>query len=303
MMVAVTLWVGIGLDLWLGEPRRHHPLVLFGRLAGQLARYLNRPGTAANQVRGVLAWGLAVLPWVGLAMWIRELLPWPWLWDALLLYLALGLRSLGEHLRPVIAALEQGDLAYARQRVAWLVSRDTQTMDAQEVARAATESALENGSDAVFASIFWCVLLGAPGVVLHRLSNTLDAMWGYRTPELRQFGWAAARLDDGLNYLPARLTALTYGLQGKTKLAWHCWQVQAPQWDSPNAGPVMAAGAGALGIQLGGKARYHGHWVSRPPLGQGAAPEAASISAALKLVQQGVLWWLVILTVGGALCA
>jgi adenosylcobinamide-phosphate synthase len=120
-------------------------------------------------------------------------------------------------------------------------------------------------------------------------------MWGYRTPRYLYFGWAAARLDDVLNFVPARLTALTYALIGKTGSALRCWRLQAPAWDSPNAGPVMAAGAGALELGLGGGAYYHGQWEERPPLGMGSAPNARSIYAALKLVRSGVALWLLLL--------
>ncbi|MNZ78367.1 cobalamin biosynthesis protein [compost metagenome] len=166
------------------------------------------------------------------------------------------------------------------------------------MARATTESVLENGSDAVFAALFWFLVAGAPGVVLYRLSNTLDAMWGYRNERFERFGWAAAKIDDVLNYLPARLVALTYALLGKTALALRCWQRQAPQWDSPNAGPVMAAGAGALGVALGGAAIYHGELHVRPDLGEGPAPGARDIERALNLVYGGVLLWLALLLLG-----
>ena len=129
---------------------------------------------------------------------------------------------------------------------------------------------------------------------MYRLANTLDAMWGYRNARYASFGWAAARLDDAFNLLPARLTALTYALLGRTSLALRCWQRQAPHWDSPNAGPVMAAGAGALAVQLGGDAPYEGRWESRPPLGAGAAPDTTSITRALTLVQRGVVLWLAV---------
>ena len=152
------------------------------------------------------------------------------------------LRSLGEHVQPVAQALRSQDLDEARTRVGYLVSRQTRELDATEVARAATESVLENGSDAVFAALFWFVVAGAPGVVLYRLSNTLDAMWGYRNERFERFGWAAARIDDLLNYIPARLVALTYAVLGKTRLALKCWRTQAPKWDSPNAGPVDGIG-------------------------------------------------------------
>jgi adenosylcobinamide-phosphate synthase len=191
----------------------------------------------------------------------------------------------------VAKALRSGDLEQARQLVSYLVSRKTSELDETAVARAATESVLENGSDAVFAALFWFAVAGAPGVVLYRLSNTLDAMWGYRTPRYERFGWAAARIDDALNLIPARLTALTYAALGDTASAWRCWRTQARHWDSPNAGPVMAAGAGALRVRLGGAAPYHGVWETRPLLGEGEAPSADSIRRALGLVKRGVAVW------------
>jgi adenosylcobinamide-phosphate synthase len=218
--------------------------------------------------------------------------------DVLALYCALGLRSLGEHVEPVAQALRSDNLDEARRRVGYLVSRQTSELDSTEVARAATESVLENGSDAVFAAIFWFVVLGAPGVVLYRLSNTLDAMWGYRNERFERFGWAAAKIDDLLNYIPARLVALTYALLGNTRLALRCWRTQAPKWDSPNAGPVMAAGAGALGVELGGPAIYHGELHERATLGEGVPADADSIDRGWQLVQRGVWLWLLILCLG-----
>ncbi|MCY1431441.1 Cobalamin biosynthesis protein CobD [compost metagenome] len=146
-------------------------------------------------------------------------------------------------------------------------------------------------------------MAGAPGVVLYRLSNTLDAMWGYRNARFERFGWAAAKIDDVLNFIPARLVALTYALLGRTRQALRCWREQAPQWDSPNAGPVMAAGAGALGVALGGAARYHGEVHERPQLGTGEPPRAADIWRALALVRQGVLLWLAVILLLGMLNA
>lgn len=303
MSVALSCLAGVGLDVVLGEPRRGHPLVLFGQLADRLEAHFNGPDGRGWRSHGVTAWCLAVLPLTALA-WLLSLLPGVgWVVEVLLLYIALGLRSLGEHLVPVALALRQGDLAEARRRVGFIVSRDTGSLDEQGVARAATESALENGSDAVFAALFWFAIAGAPGVVLYRLSNTLDAMWGYRNPRFERFGWAAARIDDLLNYLPARLVALTYAVLGQTRRAWACWRRQAPQWDSPNAGPVMAAGAGALGLSLGGPAIYHGVLHERPTLGEGETPTARDIERALDMVWAGVGLWLLALLLGGWLDA
>lgn len=296
MSVALSALAGVGLDAWLGEPRRWHPLVGFGHLAQRIEQRLNSGGRGWRS-HGVSGWCLAVLPPV-LLVWLLSLSSLGWLVDILVLYFALGLKSLGQHALPVAQALRLGNLDEARRRVGYLVSRRTSELDACGVARAATESVLENGADAVFASLFWFAVLGAPGVLLHRLSNTLDAMWGYRNERFERFGWAAARIDDVLNYLPARLVALTYALLGPTATALRCWRSQAPQWDSPNAGPVMAAGAGALQVRLGGAAIYHGVEEQRPQLGEGAPAQARDIERALNLVYLGVLLWLVGLVIG-----
>lgn len=295
MSIAVAMLAGVGLDAWLGEPRRLHPLVGFGRVAQAIERRLHRDA----RLRGVIAWCVAVLPAVAVAAGTAHLLATWSSWAAMgfsaaMLYLAVGNRSLGEHARAVEMPLCAGDLDTARTMVGRMVSRDTQALDASQVAAAATESVLENGADAVFGALFWFALLGAPGVVLYRLANTLDAMWGYRTARHERFGWAAARIDDLLNYIPARLTALTYAVLGDARRALRCWRTQAPLWDSPNAGPVMAAGAGAIGVRLGGPAPYHGAWEDRPTLGEGDAPDADSIAAASHLVRRGVWFWLCI---------
>jgi len=338
--IALLTIAAVLLDAALGEPRRWHPLVGFGRWAKYWEGAFN-PGAgspeagsreagaleaanpeAANpgadnvvsgpplpsRLRGVLAVLIAVAPWVLLVFVLTagaRALVAPdagmpttryvgYLVSIATLYFALGHQSLREHAQRVHEALTKGDLAEARAQVARMVSRDTEQMDRQAIASAAVESVLENGNDAVFGALFWFLIAGAPGVLLYRLANTLDAMWGYRTPRYLYFGWAAARLDDVLNFVPARLTALTYALIGHTRGALRCWRLQAGAWESPNAGPVMAAGAGALGVGLGGGAYYHGQWEERPPLGVGPRPDATSIPAALRLVRLGVILWLVV---------
>ncbi len=285
----------LALDALLGEPRRGHPLVGFGRLAAALERRLNRG--RARRLRGALALVLAVAPWVALAaLLVAYLGPWA---ELLLLYLAIAWRSLQEHVQAVAAALRDDDLTAARAAVARLVSRDAERLDRRGVAKAAAESALENGADALFASLFWYLVAGAPGVVAHRLVNTLDAMWGYRDARFREFGWAAARLDDALNWLPARLTALAYAVVGETAQALRCWQAQGRRWPSPNAGVVMAAGAGALGVRLGGPAPYHGAWRARPVLGQGRGADADTPTRALGLVRRALALWLLAVVLAG----
>ncbi|MCH8498790.1 MAG: adenosylcobinamide-phosphate synthase CbiB [Marinobacter sp.] len=293
----LTAWLvcclALVLDRLLGEPRRWHPLVGFGRLAGALETRMNHG--RRRIMRGAIAVVLLVLPLLMLGLLVRSL---PWLpqlvLEVLILWLALSLRGLTEHARAVIAPLQAGDLDWAQAMVGRIVSRRADQLDATGVATAATESVLENGADAVFASLFWYLLAGPAGVLVHRAVNTLDAMWGYRNERFLRFGRVAARLDDLLNWIPARLTALTYALLGRTQLALQCWRRQAPGWDSPNAGPVMAAGAGALGVQLGGVAPYRDGIHDRPLLGAGPQADAGSIVAALALVRHGAGLWMVI---------
>ncbi|WP_291995019.1 adenosylcobinamide-phosphate synthase CbiB [Candidatus Accumulibacter sp. ACC003] len=281
---------GAALDRLLGEPRRWHPLVGFGALAEALEAALN--GGRGRTLRGLLAWSLLVLPVPALVLWLKPAGLAGWAVDVVLLYLALGGRSLGEHASRVAGDLARGDLALARRHVGWMVSRQTENLDDAGVASACVESTLENGNDAVFAALFWFALLGGPGALLFRLANTLDAMWGYRNERFADFGCAAARLDDLLGFVPARLTALSYALCGRTRSALRCWRAQAPNWKSPNAGPVMAAGAGSLGVALGGAAVYHGRREQRPLLGEGRTACADDIGKALTLLRRCLLLWL-----------
>ncbi|KAF0813319.1 Cobalamin biosynthesis protein CobD [Andreprevotia sp. IGB-42] len=306
--MCMLAWTGVLIDRVLGEPARWHPLVGFGRIANALERRLNpdhvnagRRGMALPRLLGVLAWVAMVVIPAALAVLSVQLVPWPLAWalHALLLWFALGARSLDEHIRPIAAALLAGDLVEARRLTARIVSRDMSDADAPAVARAAIESALENGNDAIFGALFWFALAGGPGALAFRLANTLDAMWGYRTPRLLHFGWAAARIDDGLNWLPARLTALAYALCGNARSAWRCWRRQARAWDSPNAGPVMASGAGSLQVLCGGAARYHGAMEARPVLGMGAVPDGHDVRRAINLVQRALYLWLGLQTLLG----
>ncbi len=280
------------LDHFLGEPRRWHPLVGLGGCIDWLEGHFNRDGQGGI-LSGALAVVILLAPILTVAVLVSFLPPVILaLISIVVLWLAIGHRSLSEHGLAVYRPLVAGDLEGARQQVGMMVSRDTRALDETGVATAATESLLENGADAVFASLFWFLVAGLPGLVLHRVVNTLDAMWGYRTVRFNRFGRFAARLDDLLNWIPARLTALAYGLAGKTRAAMRCWRSQAGGWDSPNAGPVMAAGAGALGVSLGGDAPYSEGWRRRPELGEGPLATAETITQALSLIRRGLVLWL-----------
>lgn len=291
-MNALVLPLALLLDAWWGEPRRLHPLVGFGRCANKIEALLN---SGEHRIaRGCLAWCAIVVPLVLTGYFLQHAAATHWLssllLDALIVYLAIGQQSLREHARAIETSLRADDLPQARRALSLIVSRDTQTLDHTNVSKATVESVLENGSDAVIASLFWFAVAGIPGVILHRAANTLDAMWGYRTTRFNEFGRVAARVDDVLNFIPARVTACAYALLGKTAHALHCWRTQARAWDSPNAGPVMAAGAGALQLELGGAANYHGAIEQRPLLGGGRMAQANDIERALTLLDRSA--WL-----------
>jgi adenosylcobinamide-phosphate synthase len=298
MNLPLIILAAVLLDRLLGDPRRFHPLAGFGLLAQWVERVAYGPGDTApalRYVRGIASVAMLLAPLVFLAA-IMQQSGFPGvLFSVAVLYFAIAPRSLREHAERVAGAFSAGDLPAARQAVSMLVSRDTGQLDEEAVARATVESVLENGNDAIFAALFWFAVAGAPGALLYRLSNTLDAMWGYRNARYNHFGWAAARLDDMLNFFPARLTALSYALLGHTRSALHCWGKQAAAWESPNAGPVMAAGAGALRIRLGGAAVYHGELEHRPPLGCGMAACAKDISRAIDLVRNTLYVWLIVI--------
>lgn len=281
----------VALDWLLGEPRRFHALVGFGNLASRLEAKLNlHPSKSQQRLWGVLGLFLLITPWLCLAYWLCQTRSTSVATRLLLLYFAIGHKSLHEHARAVSKALNKDDLAQAQLATSYMVSRDSAAI---EPISATVESVLENGNDGVFGALFWFFIFGGTGALAFRLINTMDAMWGYKTPRYFYFGWAAARLDDVANYIPARLTALTYALLGNTRLALWCWKTQAPLWDSPNAGPVMSAGAGALNVKLGGAACYQGEWHQRPTLGAGEPPIANDIERSLTLVRHGVYSWLV----------
>lgn len=323
MLTLGIILLALVIDQLLGEPRRWHPLVGFGKLAGLLERKMNlAAGPRANTTRNIaperMNWPYTILPLtlnrqhgvVALSIMcgvpflfalvlqiylMQQSWPIALIGEAIVLYLAIGRQSLRAHALAVANALRRSDIVVARLAVSRIVTRDVERADAEAVSAAAVETVLENGSDAVFASIFWFAVAGLPGVVLHRTSNTLDAMWGYRNARFEEFGWAAARFDDLLNYLPARGTALAYALCGRTRTALQCWREQASRWSSPNAGPVMATGAGALELQLGGPAIYHGKREVRPQLGSGRAPRAEDIRRALGLIDRSLLLWLCVM--------
>lgn len=300
--MTLTLIIALALffDYHFGEPpNRLHPLAWFGRWAETLERQFN-DGNAAPQrqtLLGMLALACALLPSL-LTLLLPSLSVLHAVLSAVLLYLCVAVNSLQQHAEAVRQALTDGDLPGARQRVGLMVSRETAELNQEAVCRASIESVLENGADAIFAPLFWFVVLGPFGALFYRLVNTLDAMWGYKHPRYRHFGWAAARLDDVLNWIPARMTAFSYAVLGKTDRARQSWRRDARLLDSPNAGPVMCSGAGALDLKLGGPAIYHGQTKEKPWFGGEQTPDHDDIRRAIDLVHRCLALWLAVIAIG-----
>jgi adenosylcobinamide-phosphate synthase len=213
---------------------------------------------------------------------------------ALATWAVVGGTTLRREAATMHALLDDGALEPARERLSHLCGRDPSALDAPGLARATVESVAENTSDAVVGPLFWGAVAGVPGLLAYRAVNTLDAMVGHRSPRYQRFGWAAARLDDAANLLPARIcaglaVALAPVVDGRPSAALRAWRRDGRKHPSPNAGPVEAAFAGALGRTLGGRLTYSGRVEDRPLLGNGPAPavddipRAARLSAAVSL--------------------
>lgn len=256
---ALLLVLALALDAIFGEPkwlwsRAPHPAVLMGRLIEWMDQRFNEG--EEQRWRGVLCVGALVVG-AGVLGLILQALPFGWLISVILTAILLAQRSLVDHVTEVANGLRYG-LPAGKRAVAKIVGRDTNDMDEADVARAAIESAAENFSDGVIAPAFWFLILGLPGLLIYKIINTADSMIGYRTPRHEAFGWAAAKLDDVLNWAPARLSAI---LIAGVHRSWHAWRItlaDAGLHRSPNAGWPEAAMAGILGIALSGPRSYDG---------------------------------------------
>lgn len=279
-----ALLLGYGADLALADPRRRHPVAGFGRLAAAAERAAYAPTRArgAAVTAGLVAAAAAGGALLGAAVSSPAAL-------AAVTWTALGGRSLRREARAVADLIVRDDLPGARRRLSSLCGRDAAALDAAGLRRAVIESLAENTADAVVGTLLWGALLGPGGAAAHRAANTLDAMFGHRNEHYEAFGWAAARLDDALNWPVARLTALlAVGLAplvgGSSAGAARAWRRDAGAHPSPNAGQAEAAFAGALRVELGGPLAYGGHAENRPRLGVGGlAPDDADVRRAVRL--------------------
>ena len=277
---AVGIAGGLGLDALLADPRRGHPVAAFGTVAGRAEQVLHRDSRLAGAAyTGLLVGGTVALGRLGRRSSVAT---------ALATWAVVGGTTLRREAAAMHAFLDDGDLEGARGRLPHLCGRDPSALDVPELARATVESVAENTSDAVVGPLFWGAVAGVPGLLGYRAVNTLDAMVGHRSPRYARFGWAAARLDDVANLAPARITAalatvLAPVVDGSSARALSAWRRDGRKHPSPNAGPVEAAFAGALGRTLGGRLTYSGRVEDRPLLGDGPAPSVADVPRAARL--------------------
>ncbi len=283
-----------------------HPVVWQGKFIDTCDQRMNREVYSKIVRRlagtGMLLLLLAVTLFISLLLlYLVSFLPYPWVFEALLASSLLAHKSLKEAVQSVAEGL-QISLERGRENVSQIVGRDTAELDEHEISRAAIESLAENSSDGVIAPLFYLVLFGLPGIALYKAINTADSMVGHKNLRFVDFGWASAKLDDVVNWVPARLTALLYALaanvtakqdgnisakpakENPMRNSWHAARRDAPKHVSPNAGWPEAAMAGALDFGLGGTRAYHGKTLHLAQMGNGRRDLISNdITRALKL--------------------
>ncbi len=282
MNIEYQVLTAVVLDLLLGDPRWFpHPVKIMGRFALVLEPVSRRMFPAARAA-GIAA-ALMVTGCSGLAAWALVKLAGtlhPWAADAMsifFIYTCIAARDLARHSAEVYRALEAGSLDAARQRVSWIVGRDTQQMEEDDVVRAAVESVAENTSDGVIAPLFYAFLFGPVGAIVYKAINTLDSTFGYKNERYLEFGWCAAKIDDLANWAPSRITALLIAaaalLTGmRPRRAVIITRRDGRLHASPNSGLSEAAMAGALGVQLGGPVWRKGKLDPMPFMGDPVNP-------------------------------
>nr|QDF42253.1 cobalamin biosynthesis protein CobD [Bradyrhizobium symbiodeficiens] len=295
MVVAMAVDALLGWPSWLFA-RMGHPVTWLGRIIGAIDSGWNRASDPPAFRRGAgIAGALVVIAFSVAVGWVLQvLLPQGWIQIALLGVLAwplVALRSLHDHVAAVAHPLLAGDIAAARDAVSRIVGRDPAALDEAGIARAAIESLAENASDGIVAPVFWGALFGLPGILGYKAINTLDSMIGHRSERHEAFGWAAARIDDVANFIPARLTGFLFVLLAPRRSdALTCMTRDARRHRSPNAGWPEAAMAGGLGVRLSGPRIYHGSITNEPWLNEGARdPRAADITEALTVYRRAML--------------
>ncbi|WP_136444037.1 adenosylcobinamide-phosphate synthase CbiB [Pacificoceanicola onchidii] len=298
MSFAAMMLLGCALDSVIGWPdglfrRIGHPVTWIGALIARLEAMLNTGGPRQRLWTGGLVTVLVVGVTGGVALVLQSALPSGWLGVVLggvLAWPLLALRSMHDHVLAVERPLGQGDLASARTAVSRIVGRDPNQLDTAGVARSALESLAENTSDGIIAPVFWGAVAGLPGIAAYKAINTLDSMIGHRNARYECFGKVAARLDDLVNLIPARLTGVLFALvSNRPHRALSVMRADAGKHRSPNAGWPEGAMAGALNVRLSGPRVYGAHLAKEPWVNEGAPdPGAPDLGCGLGLYRRAM---------------
>jgi len=290
----LILTAAVFLDILFGDPHYPFPPVrLMGHATTWGEKVCRRLPLPPRLQGALLVLGVQALV-TGLTLVILTLASriHPWMEYALetyLAYSALAGGALWREVGGILSPVEEGNLEEAKKRLSWLVSRDTEPMKEPDILIAATETLAENTSDGIVGPLLFLALGGVPLAMLYKAADTMDSMVGYKTPQYLQFGWAAARLDDLLNLIPARLTALLMAISAwflgfsTVRRVLEAAREWAPLHPSPNSGYPEAAMVGALGIRLGGPCFYFGQQIERPWMGEGKIPDSASLEKGIIL--------------------
>jgi adenosylcobinamide-phosphate synthase len=268
-------------------------------------RYVNSVGNhfnAGEQDQGMVAWLLAVMPWVLVSVAIHYFLrdisiAAAWVWNVAVLYLTMGFRQFSHAFTEIVEALRVGDLDRARALLTDWRGESAVEYNGTEIAKVAIEEGLINSHRHVFGVIFWFLILPGPsGAVLYRLSGILEQKWGSRSQEdYGDFGKFAQKVFHGIDWIPARLTAMSFAIAGDFEDAVYCWRSQATTWMDSEQGVVLASGAGALGVRLGETLHHHGTVSFRPELGLGDDADVNTMTSAAGMIWRALVLWMFII--------
>ena len=299
--ILITMLFAVALDRYLPDRGGFRLFSWYTDWAESIEQRFN----GGNRVHGVGAALLAVVPIVLGVVIVHYILGevgrvLGFIFDAVVLYFCLDLYHLGKTASSISEVLDEGDLLMANEYVQELSGKSAADLSESGIARATVECVLKQGNTLVIAPLFWFALLGPLGVVLQRLASILDKLWGHHSAQFAEFGWAAARLNDLLGWIPARLTALSYAIMGSFEDALHCWRRQAGMWSDINSGPLLASGFGAM--HMGNCQDIEGEGPMEPNLlNVVVTADAADIRRAIALLWRVLLFWLaVVILMAGA---
>lgn len=304
MNVFLICLVSIVLARWLGEPKRWQPAEGFGRWVYGIEDLIytsSDASTRSRRRRALVAVVLCVVPFVLLAVILANLGAVGLVFDLVILYLALSGADIEVKVHGIVDRLRRFEINEARQTLAPLVNFQVTALDEPGVLRGLLEWMFSRANSAWFAPLFWFVVAGAPAVVLYRLAELLSGIWRENSGHDRELAWAAAKVKYLLEWLPARLLALTYALLGNRSRAMSCWRDYAATWSDTNDGILITTGSGALGVSVGGPVSGDEATRHRSVLGDGPAPILNDVDHALRMITRGIWWWLAMILVIGLL--